>query len=41
MKRFTFQIGSYAKARRWSFTRSCGYVFFRFGKSCISYRVAS
>ncbi len=39
MKRITFQSG-YAKARRWSVTRSCGYVFFRFGKSCISYRYA-
>lgn len=38
MNRFTFQIGTYAKARRWSFERSCGYVFFRFGRSCISYR---
>ena len=38
MSRLTFQIGSYAKTRRWAIVRSCGYVFFRFGRSCISYR---
>ena len=38
-RRLTWRIGTYRRARRWHIIKVAGYVFFRFGRSCISVRL--